>query len=155
MFEEKNNVLYGKKAIVIGDVDGICAEDMIPCVNAAEADIIYSSTECFACSVTGSIDQNVQRDIIKLCEEYDPEQIVVILGVSDPDSAMYTAETLISGDSSGFGPLSDVALNLQVYHIFDPEIRDCFGETYYEKLSSLESSIDTDAVLESIEKMKA
>ena len=40
-------ILEGKKAIIIGDRDGISGPDIAECVKTAGAEIVFSSTECF------------------------------------------------------------------------------------------------------------
>ena len=40
-------VLEGKKAIIIGDRDGIPGPAIAECVKTAGAEIVFSSTECF------------------------------------------------------------------------------------------------------------
>ena len=40
-------ILNGKKAIIIGDRDGIPGRAIEECVKTAGAEVIYSSTECF------------------------------------------------------------------------------------------------------------
>ena len=40
-------ILNGKKAIIIGDRDGIPGPALEECVKTAGAEVIYSSTECF------------------------------------------------------------------------------------------------------------
>jgi len=40
-------ILQGKKAIVIGDRDGIPGPAIEACVQSAGADIAFSATECF------------------------------------------------------------------------------------------------------------
>ena len=37
----------GKKAIVIGDRDGVPGPAIEECIKAAGSDVIFSSTECF------------------------------------------------------------------------------------------------------------
>jgi len=39
--------LMGKKAIVIGERDGIPAPAIDECLTSAGADVIYAATECF------------------------------------------------------------------------------------------------------------
>lgn len=39
--------LKGKRAIVIGERDGVQGPSISECLKAAGADIIYSATECF------------------------------------------------------------------------------------------------------------
>lgn len=45
--EKRMALLQGKKAILIGDRDGIPAQAMAECVQSAGAEVIYASTECF------------------------------------------------------------------------------------------------------------
>ena len=40
-------ILNGKKAIIIGDRDGIPGKAIAECGKSAGADVIFSSTECF------------------------------------------------------------------------------------------------------------
>ena len=40
-------ILIGKKAIIIGDRDGIPGQAIAECAKSAGADVIFSSTECF------------------------------------------------------------------------------------------------------------
>ena len=40
-------ILNGKKAIIIGDRDGIPVQAIAECAKSAGADVIFSSTECF------------------------------------------------------------------------------------------------------------
>ena len=41
------SLLEGKKAIVIGDRDGVPGPAIEECIKAAGADVIFSSPECF------------------------------------------------------------------------------------------------------------
>jgi betaine reductase len=40
-------MLKDKKVIAIGDRDGIPGDSIAECAKSAEADVIFSSTECF------------------------------------------------------------------------------------------------------------
>ena len=40
-------IMNGKKAIIIGDRDGIPGQAIAECAKSAGADVIFSSTECF------------------------------------------------------------------------------------------------------------
>ena len=41
------SLLAGKKAIIIGDRDGVPGPAIEECIKAAGADVVVSSTECF------------------------------------------------------------------------------------------------------------
>jgi glycine reductase len=62
-----------------------------------------------------------------------PDDIIVVLGASDLDGALISAETVTSGDPSFSGPLAGVSLGLRVYHIFEPTIREVIPEDVYEE----------------------
>ena len=40
-------ILEGKKALIIGDRDGIPGPAIAECVQTAGAEVVFSSTECF------------------------------------------------------------------------------------------------------------
>ena len=40
-------ILKGKKAIIIGDRDGIPGQAIAECAESAGAEVVFSSTECF------------------------------------------------------------------------------------------------------------
>jgi len=41
------SILAGKKAIIIGDRDGIPAPAIEQCLNGTDAEVVFASTECF------------------------------------------------------------------------------------------------------------
>lgn len=41
------SILAGKKVIIIGDRDGIPGMAIQACAESADADVVFSSTECF------------------------------------------------------------------------------------------------------------
>src|SRR4030042_3621733 len=59
--------------------------------------------------------------------------IIVVLGASDLDGVMISAETVTSGDPSFSGPLAGVSLGLPVYHILEAEVRAAVPEDVYEE----------------------
>lgn len=42
-----DNWLKGKKAVVIGERDGIQGPSIVKCLEAAGANVVYAVTECF------------------------------------------------------------------------------------------------------------
>jgi glycine reductase len=69
------------------------------------------------------MDLQSQETISRLAELHGPENLVVILGAPDPESAEIAAETVVLGDPAYAGALAEVQLGLDVYHILDDEIR--------------------------------
>ncbi len=61
------------------------------------------------------------------------EDVIVVVGASDIEGALISAETVTIGDQSFSGPLAGVSLRLPVYHILEPEIRKAVPEEVYEE----------------------
>jgi len=74
-----------------------------------------------------TIAERAQKDKVPKSE------IIVVLGASDLDGVMITAETVTTGDPTFAGPLAGVSLGLPVYHILEPELRAMIPEDVYEE----------------------
>ena len=83
------------------------------------------------------MDAENQTQIKKIAERLEnvkvSNNLIVVLGASDLDGALISAETVTDGDPSFSGPLAGVSLKLPVYHILEPEIRDVTPEDVYEE----------------------
>jgi glycine/sarcosine/betaine reductase complex component A len=69
------------------------------------------------------MDLHSQEAVLRSVEEHGKENVIVILGAPDPESAEISAETVVMGDPSYAGPLAGVQLGLAVYHVLDEEVR--------------------------------
>lgn len=95
------------------------------------------------------MDLEVQGSLLKAVEEHGRENVMVILGSPDADSADIYAETVTVGDPTYAGPLAGVALGLQVYHILEDELKEQIDPTVYEnEIGLMELSLDKDAICE-------
>jgi hypothetical protein len=93
------------------------------------------------------MDQVVQEELKKASEKYGNENVIVILGSPDEDSADIFAETVTVGDPTYAGPLAGVALGLSVYHILEDEVKqDIPEEVYQEQVGLMELSLDRDQI---------
>lgn len=83
------------------------------------------------------MDPENQAQVKKIAENAGdggaPDNIIVVLGASDIEGALISAETVTIGDPSFSGPLAGVSLGLPVYHILEPVIRDAIPEEIYEE----------------------
>jgi betaine reductase len=83
------------------------------------------------------MDPENQAQIKKIAETTKKDKaldnIIVVLGASDLDGALISAETVTEGDPSFSGPLAGVSLRLPVYHILEPEIKEAIPEDVYEE----------------------
>jgi len=79
-----------------------------------------------------------------------------MLGAPDADSAELYAETVMHGDPTWVGPLAGVALELPVYHIMAPEIREQISpETFKEHLELMEIALDVEGISKALKKARA
>ncbi len=79
------------------------------------------------------MDTEKQTIIKKLVDEFGTKDLVVVIGVADPEVAQVTAETVTFGDPSFAGPLAGVSLRLPVYHILEPEVKRAVPSDVYEE----------------------
>lgn len=78
------------------------------------------------------MDLQSQAAIARLAETHGPEQLVVILGAPDPESAEIAAETVVLGDPACAGALAETQLGLDVYHILEDELRQAVPPDVYD-----------------------
>lgn len=98
--------------------------------------------------------QNQQR-IKDVAEKYSLDDIVVILGTSDPEGAGIYAETVTAGDPTFAGPLAGVPLGLPVYHILDPRFKEEADPALWEEqVGMMEMVLDGDALSKSVDEMR-
>lgn len=91
------------------------------------------------------MDLENQKRVLDLSEKYGKENVVVILGTAEAESAGLTAETVAAGDPTYAGPLAGVSLGLAVYHIF--ELKDQLDSGIYDdQCGMMEMVLDVDAI---------
>ncbi|NYE57875.1 betaine reductase [Carboxydothermus ferrireducens DSM 11255] len=101
------------------------------------------------------MDLQNQARIKELAEELGGENIVVLLGAAEPDTASLAAETVTLGDPTFAGPLAGVSLGLKVYHILEPEIKaEIDPAVYEEQAAMMEMVLDVDALAAEVSKMR-
>jgi glycine reductase len=101
------------------------------------------------------MDLENQARIKELGEKYGAEELVVILGSSDPDSAELAAETVTAGDPTYAGPLTGVQLGLPVYHIMEPEIKEQVDPAVYEEqVAMMEMVVEVEALIDAVKGMR-
>lgn len=94
------------------------------------------------------MDLDDQATVGQLAEGTTSEDMMVILGQPDANSAGLFAETVTRGDPTWAGPLAGVPLGLPVYHILEPEIKEaCDPGLYDEHVGLMELSADVDEII--------
>ncbi len=97
------------------------------------------------------MDLENQARIKELGEKHGAENLVAILGSSDPDCAELAAETVTVGDPTYAGPLTGVQLGLPVYHVMEPDIKDQVDEKVYEEqVAMMEMVLEVDALIDAV-----
>jgi len=99
------------------------------------------------------MDLENQKRGLDLSEKYGKENVVVILGTSEAESAGLTAETVTAGDPTFAGPLAGVSLGLGVYHMF--ELKDQVDANVYdEQCGMMEMVLDVDAIIKEVSSIR-
>ena len=73
-----------------------------------------------------------QNRVKSLADEFGPENVVVIFGAAEAESAGLSAETVSAGDPTFAGSLAGVALGLSVYHAVEPEFKAAVDAAVYD-----------------------
>ena len=101
------------------------------------------------------MDLENQQRVKDAAEKYGAENVVVILGSSDPEGAEIYAETVTLGDPTFAGPLAGVPLGLCVYHVFEEEMKsEADPAAWEEQISMMEMVMDVPAIHEEVEKIR-
>ena len=99
------------------------------------------------------MDLENQKRVLDLSEKYGKENVVVIIGTSEAESAGLTAETVTAGDPTYAGPLAGVSLGLRVYHMF--ELKDQVDANVYdEQCGMMEMVLDVDAIISEVSSIR-
>lgn len=148
-------MLQGKKAICIGDRDGIPGPAIEACLKSAGADVVFASTECFVWTAAGAMDLEIQQRVKDLTDKYGAENMVIVIGGAEPEASGLSAETVAAGDPTFAGPLAGVALGLSVFHVVEPEIKDECDETVYdEQCGMMEMVLDVEEIIKEVKTVR-
>lgn len=94
------------------------------------------------------MDLENQKRVLEASEKFGAENVVVIIGASEAESAGLAAETVTAGDPTFAGPLAGVSLGLRVYHCVEPEFKDeVNAEIYDEQIGMMEMVLEVDEII--------
>lgn len=140
-----------KYMIVLGDDDGVNTSTM-ESLFGDDYSIIYSNT---VSSNDTMLDSTVQSDIENLVDQFGAENIALVIGSTNVNYARIIAQTVTTGDPTNSGPLTDVELNLPVYHVFDPLLEShCNYDVYEDEISSLASGSNATDLVEAVQTIR-
>jgi betaine reductase len=95
------------------------------------------------------MDLENQNRVKDLTEKHGAENIVVIFGAAEAETAGLAAETVTNGDPTFAGSLAGVSLGLTTYHAVEPEFKDDVDfDTFDEQIGMMEMVLDVDAIIE-------
>jgi hypothetical protein len=95
------------------------------------------------------MDLENQNRVKSLADEHGAENVIVVFGAAEAESAGLSAETVTNGDPTFAGPLAGVALGLTVWHAVDPEFKAAVdADVYEDQVGMMEMVLDVDAIIE-------
>ncbi len=102
------------------------------------------------------MDLEDQSLIMRAAAEYGGDNLVVVLGQPDADSAEITAETVSKGDPTWAGPLAGVSLGLPVFHILEDEIKaQVDADTYEAEVGLMALTLDREQILAGLQRVRS
>ena len=101
------------------------------------------------------MDLEDQGTIKKAVDDNGTENLMVVLGSPDAESAGIYAETVTHGDPTFAGPLAGVPLGLPVYHILEDCIKELVDpETYQKQVGMMEFVLNKEAITAAMAKIR-
>jgi betaine reductase len=101
------------------------------------------------------MDLDDQGLIMRTADEHGREDLIVVLGQPDADSAEMAAETVRNGDPTYAGPLAGVSLGLPVYHILENEIKaQVDPEKYESEIGLMALTLDGARLTEGVSRVR-
>jgi anthranilate phosphoribosyltransferase len=101
------------------------------------------------------MDLQHQEVIKELAQEHGAQNVLVLLGSPDWESAELSAETVVLGDPTYAGPLAEVQLGLPVYHVLEDEIRAAVpADVYEEQIGVMADVLEKDEIARAVKAMR-
>ena len=102
------------------------------------------------------MDLDDQATIQQVVDKVGTDDLVVLLGSPNPESAELYAATVTMGDPTFAGPLAGVPLGLPVFHILEPEIvKQLPKELYAEQLQMAALTLETEPIFEVVQRIRS
>ena len=102
------------------------------------------------------MDLENQKRVLVASEKFGAENVVVLIGASEAESAGLAAETVTAGDPTFAGPLAGVELGLRVYHCVEPEFKDEVpADVYDDQIGMMEMVLEVDDIIEMMQGIRS
>lgn len=90
-----------------------------------------------------------------MAEQYDADDVVVLLGTPNAESSRVYALTVTEGDPSWAGVLAGTALGLPVYHVTEEVVkRQIAPEVYEEHVALMDVVLDVDKIAKAVQEVR-
>ena len=101
------------------------------------------------------MDLGTQETILRLVTQHGKENLLVLPGAPDAESAEISAETVIIGDPTYAGPLAEAQLGLEVYHILEEEVKSWIpAETWDDQVGLMADVLDAEEIATAVRGMR-
>ena len=101
------------------------------------------------------MDLENQKRVKDLTEKYGAENMLVLIGGGEAESAGLAAETVTAGDPTFAGPLAGVPLGLKVYHAVEPEFKESVdADIYDDQIGMMEMVLEVDEIVAEVKGMR-
>ena len=101
------------------------------------------------------MDLDDQASIQQVVDRVGKDDLVVLLGSPNPESAELYAATVTMGDPTYAGPLAGIPLGLPVYHVLEPEVVDQLPpEVFAEQLQMAALTLDMDEIAPTVRRIR-
>jgi glycine/sarcosine/betaine reductase complex component A len=101
------------------------------------------------------MDLENQKRVKDLTEKHGAENMLVLIGGAEAESAGLAAETVTAGDPTFAGPLAGVQLGLKVYHAVEPEFKEAVdADVYEDQIGMMEMVLEVDDIVEEVKAMR-
>src|SRR3954470_19944717 len=101
------------------------------------------------------MDLNSQEVIKRLADEHGADNLVVILGAPDDESAEIAAETVVLGDPTYAGALAETQLGLSVYHVLEEEFRSQIDDDVWDdQIGVMDTVLEAEAIAAAVKGMR-
>src|SRR5579862_7599272 len=102
------------------------------------------------------MDLDDQASIQRVVEHVGKDNLVVLLGSPNAESAELYAATVTMGDPTYAGPLAGIPLGLPVYHVLEPDIVSQLPpDVYAEQLQMAALTLETEEIFEVIQRIRS
>src|SRR5712692_3550418 len=101
------------------------------------------------------MDLDDQASIQQVVDRVGKDDLVVLLGSPNPESAELYAATVTMGDPTYAGPLAGIPLGLPVYHVLEQEVLEQVPpELYAEQLQMAALTLDVDDITTAVRRIR-